>query len=141
MMRIREIFAGVMAVLSPILLAVGLLLLFVILWKLMWTLIRRSSRGKLERADSREKVFLLHRNMRRLLAVSGCADRINCSDESTEEFNRLLEQCGFGEKDPAPEELQAARLFCETTAKEVYSALPFYKKPLFLGLNVYGLGR
>ncbi|MCM1190835.1 MAG: transglutaminaseTgpA domain-containing protein [Acetatifactor muris] len=138
---LREIFDGVMTILKDILLAAVLLLLTVILWKLIWMLIRQSCCRKLEQAESREKVFLLYRNMRRMLTASGCGERLNCSDENTAEFNRLLEQCSFGEKEPTPEELQAAGAFCEALAKEVYTALPFYKKPLFLGLNVYGFGR
>lgn len=137
----REIFAGAAAVLKHILMTAGLVLLFVITWKLTWTLIRRSSRGRLERAESREKVFLLYRNMRRLLAVSGCADRLNCPDENAAEFNVLLERCAFGEKEPGQEELQTAGKFCERMAKEVYTGLPLYRKPLFWGLDVYGLAR
>lgn len=139
--RGRVFFDRIMAVVIPILRAVGLLLLFVMIWKLTWTLIRRGSRGRLERAESREKVFLMHRNVRRLLAASGSAERLNRPQENMAEFYRLLEKCGFGEKEPAPEEVQTAREFCERIAKEVYAGLPLYKKMLFLGLDVYGFVR
>lgn len=139
--RGRVIFDRIVAVVIPILQAVGLLLLFAMIWKLTWALIRRSNRGRLERAESREKVFLMHRNVRRLLAASGSAERLNRSEENTAEFNRLLEKCGFGEKEPAPEEVKTAWEFCEGIAKEIYAGLPLYKKPLFLGLDVYGFVR
>ncbi|MDE6639960.1 MAG: transglutaminaseTgpA domain-containing protein [Acetatifactor sp.] len=140
----RDILAVAMAVLEYIMRAMCLLLLcviIVVIWKLTWILIRRRSCGRLQRAESREKVFLLYRNIRRLLAAVGCTQRLNRSDENTAEFNVLLEKCGFGEKEPAPEEVQTAREFCERLAKEVYSGLPSYRKPLFWGLDVYGFVR
>lgn len=136
--RIREFLAGAMKALGRIMQAAGLLFLFLVVWKLAWTLIRRSSRGRLERAESREKVFLLYRNIRGLLAVSGCAERLNCPDEDAAEFNALLEKCAFGEKEPGAEELRTAGGFCKKLAGEVYAGLPLYRKPLFLGLDVYG---
>ncbi len=136
----RKAFDGVMAVMKGILQTLGLLLLLVILWKLTWTLHRRGSCRKLEQAESREKVFLMYRSLRRLLAVSGCAERLLRSDENTAEFNSLLEKCSFGRKEPGPEEVQAVRDFAETLAKEIYAGLPFYRKPLFAWLDVYGFG-
>lgn len=139
--KVRVIFDRIMSVVIPVLQAVGLLLFSVILWKLTWALVLRSCRGRLERAESREKVFLLYRNMRRLLAAAGCAERLNRSDENTAEFNVLLERCSFGEKEPVPEEVQAAREFCEKLAKEVYAGLPLHRKSLVWGLDVYGFVR
>lgn len=128
----------VKAVLKLVFRAAGLLLLFVIIWKTIWNLIRRSSRKRLEQAENREKVFLLYRNTKRLLQASGCAGRLSGPGENTAEFNRLLEKCGFGEKEPTAEELRTVQDFCEGLEREVYAGLPFYKKPLFLGLDIYG---
>lgn len=132
-------FGRLMAALARMFQAAVPLVFLAVAGRLTWVLTRRSSREKLERAEGREKVFLLYRNMRRLLAVSGCPKRLMGTDEDTAEFNRLLEKCGFGEKEPAPEELQAARSFCEKLAKETCAALPVYRKLLFHGLDVYGL--
>ena len=142
--RGRDILAVAMAVLELFLRAMILLLIcviIVVIWKLAWILIRRRSCGRLQRAESKEKVFLLYQNMRRLLAASGCVERLNSADANTAEFNVLLEKCSFGEKEPAPEEVQTAQEFCGKLAKEVYAGLPSYRKPLLLGLDVYGFVR
>lgn len=136
--RVRELFAGAMAVLKRVLTVVGPVILIVGIWGITRKLVRRNCRRKLEQAENREKVFLLYRNTKRLLQVSGCAGRLSGSGEDMAEFNRLLEKCGFGEKEPTTEELQKVRDFCEGLEKEAYAGLPFYKKPLFSELNIYG---
>jgi len=107
-----------------------------------WKLIRWYSFRRLLRARSREKVFLLYRNTKRLLQVSGCAGWLDSRSDDAVELNRLLEKGGFGEKEPTEQELQEVQKICRNLACEVYSGLPFYKKPLFAGLNLYGsIGR
>ncbi len=107
-----------------------------------WKLIRWCSFRRFLRARSREKVFLLYRNIKRLLQVSGCAGWLVSRNGDAVELNRLLEKGGFGEKEPTEQELQEVQKICRNLAREVYSGLPFYKKPLFSVLNLYGsMGR
>lgn len=136
--RVRELFAGAMAVLKRVFTVAGLVILFVGIWKIIRKLVRRYCLRRLEQAENREKVFMLYRNTRTLLQVSGCAGRLNGPGEDMAEFNRLLEKCGFGEKEPTKEELQKVKDFCEGLEKEAYAGLPFYKKPLFSELDIYG---
>lgn len=137
--RVSELFAGAMAVLKRVFTVVGPVIFIVGIWRITRKLVRRNCRRRLEQAENREKVFLLYRNTQRLLQVSGCAGRLSGPGEDMAEFNRLLEKCGFGEKEPTTEELQKVRDFCEGLEKEAYAGLPFYKKPLFSELNIYGL--
>lgn len=112
------------------------LLLFSVL---LWNLVRRCACRKLERSGGRERVFYLYRHTRRLLQTVGSGKRLEDPGEGTEEFIGLLEQCGFGEKAPKAEELEQAEEYCKGVAQEVWKRLPFYKKPLFLLLDLYGL--
>lgn len=136
--RVRELFAGAMAVLKRVFTVVGPVILIVGILGITRELVRRNCCRRLEQAENREKVFLLYRNTKRLLQVSGCAGRLSGPGEDMVEFNRLLEKCGFGEKEPTTEELQKVREFCEGLEKEAYAGLPFYKKPLFSELDIYG---
>lgn len=91
----------------------------------------RLRRRRFERAGNRERIFLLHRNLRRLLRLAGHEERLSAPDEETQTFRRILEKSGFGEKEPSAAEVHRAAVFCCGTAREEYEGLFLWKKPLF----------
>ncbi|MCM1026909.1 MAG: transglutaminaseTgpA domain-containing protein [Roseburia sp.] len=95
----------------------------------------RLRRRRFERADSRERVFLLHRNLRRLLRLSGHEERLDSADPETQTFQSILEKSGFGEKKPSEAEVHRAAVFCCGMAREEYEGLFFGKRPLFRWLD------
>ncbi len=101
-------------------------------------LTQRNCYRKLCRADNREKIFLLYRNLRVLLWVSGHNHRLDGEEEEVCAFRHILEKCSFGEKEPSEQELRRAMAFCRRLKKDEYGRLPFYRKLLFRCLNVYG---
>lgn len=94
-------------------------------------LARNSCRRRFGRAGNREKVFLLYRNLRRLLWVAGNAGRLKADDEAACAFRLLLEKSSFGEHAPEEEELREARDFFNRLVREEYGGLPAYKKPFY----------
>lgn len=108
---------------------------------LLWNLARQSACRQLEKSGGREKVFLLYRHTRRLLQAAGSGERLVDSEEAAAEFMGILEKCGFSEMEPGDEELRQAGEYCERVVKEACKGLPFYKKPFFLLLDLYGLHR
>lgn len=101
-------------------------------------LARQSRYRRLCRAEGREKIFLLYRNLKGLLRLSGHPERLESAEAS--EFRRILEKSSFGPEEPGREELQAAADFCRRIAGEEYKSLPLYKKPLYKYRNVYREG-
>lgn len=93
--------------------------------------IDRRRRRRFLAADSRERIFLLYRNLRRLLRLSGHEERLEAADRETREFRIILEKSSFGEKEPSACEVHSAAVFCCGIAREEYKGLFFYKKPLF----------
>lgn len=136
---LKEHFAGAVKALKELFMVIWLPALLVITGYITRKLVLRSFRERLDRAGNREKVFLLYQNTRRALMSCGRGDSLKESGRDRAEFHRLLEKCGFGEKEPTEEELLTIRGFCEKIAEETYGTLPFYKKPLFLGADMYGL--
>ena len=118
--------------------ALGLAAVISALCILAWRMVRWWGYMRLQRAGSREKVFLLCRNNRRLLRLLGPAGRLGEQEGDAGELGRLLEKCGFGEKAPTAEELRRARELCGKLAGETYERLPLYRKPLFLCMDLYG---
>ena len=98
-------------------------------------LIHRSCYWRLCRAENREKIFLIYRNLKLLLWVSGHSDGLN--GQEADDFRMILEKSGFGEKGPSNQELRRAVHFYRKLAEEEYGRLPFYKKPVFKCFNVY----
>ena len=98
-------------------------------------LIHRSCYWRLCRAENREKIFLIYRNLKLLLWVSGHSDGLN--GQEADDFRMILEKSGFGEKGPSNQELRRAVHFYRKLAEEEYGKLPFYKKPVFKCFNVY----
>lgn len=97
--------------------------------------VRRSFYGRLCKAEDREKIFLLYRNLKLLLWISGHGGRLR--GQEADEFRLILEKSSFGEKGPSNQELRRAIQFYRKLAGEEYSRLPFYKKPVFKCFNVY----
>lgn len=118
--------------------AVGAAVLISALCFMAWKAVRWWGYRRLQRAESREKVFLLCRNNRRLLRLSGPAERSDEPEGDAQELDRLLEKCGFGEKAPTSEELRRVRELCGKLESETYEKLSLYKKPLFLCIDLYG---
>ena len=126
---------------------------FLLLCAMTLGLVRMGCYRKMQEAENREKVFLLYRNLRRLLKLAGIpgdwspdSDGFRkeiqrrypkVAEEELQIWRKILEQCSFGEKEPGKKELEAARRFCRGLGKAIYEEIPFYKKPAFNCLNVY----
>lgn len=105
----------------------------------MLRLARERYRRRFCRADNREKVFLLYRNLRRLLWAAGNMERLEADDEAACAFRLLLEKSSFGERAPEEEELWEAQDFCGRLAREEYGSIPAYKKMFYRCLRfLYG---
>lgn len=94
-------------------------------------------RRRFDRADNREKIFLLYRNLKRLLNFAGHDGRLRGEDEETRAFCSVLEKSSFDEKEPTAWEVCRAADFCGRLVREEYEGLSFWKKPLFRGMNLY----
>ncbi|MCM1188070.1 MAG: transglutaminase domain-containing protein [bacterium] len=99
--------------------------------------IRRLCRRRFEQGSNRDKVFLLYRNIRRLLWLAGHTGKLDGEEKGIRDFRRILEKSSFGEKEPTRSEVQGAAVFCGRLAGEEYGELTFWKKPLFLCLDLY----
>lgn len=122
----------------------------VLLWGTVWMRRERKRRRRrlLEQAGTREEIFLLYRELRRVFRAAGCSGRLAvdgggfrqflcqvCPQVTGEEYDAfcgILEKNTFGNQEPSGEELQEWRLLYEKMIGEVYGRMPFYKK-LFLG--------
>ena len=99
---------------------------------------------RLEAAGTREEIFLLYRELRRVFRAAGCPGRLaadgrgfrqflhqNCprvTGEEYEAFCGILEKNSFGNQEPSGEELQEMRFLYEKMRGAVYGKMPFYKK-------------
>ena len=113
------------------------------------TRVRREKLAALQAAGHRERVLLLYRNLRRVLRVAGCPQRLEageagfwqkiqdifpeCPVGGYEEFCGILEKATFGREEPSSEEVQSVSLFHDSMVRNVYKNTPVYKRPL-LGL-------
>lgn len=99
--------------------------------------VRRSCYRRLCRADSREKVFLMYGNLKRLLQLSGHPEKLEGEARELCDFRQILEKSSFGPQEPTEAELRGVMKFCRRLVKEEYDKLPFYKKPLFQCMKIY----
>lgn len=121
-----------------LLLAVGILLRSV----------RHRRLERLRRAKTREKIFLLYRNMREALRTMGCPGRFAVDEENFwqalqriaprvtreeyEVFCGILEKNTFGNMPPSEGELQTVCGLHDRLIEEIYKRAPVYRK-IFLG--------
>ncbi len=126
----------------------ALTVLFFLAGRLRKRAVRRWHRA-LQAAGHRERVLLLYRNLRRVLRVAGCPQRLEageagfwqkiqdifpeCPVGGYEEFCGILEKATFGREEPSSEEVQSVSLFHDSMVRNVYKNTPVYKRPL-LGL-------
>lgn len=100
-------------------------------------MVRRSCYRRLCRADSREKIFLMYGNLKRLLRLSGHPEKLEGEAKEICDFRQILEKSSFGPQEPTEAELRGVMKFCRRLAKEEYDKLPLYKKPLFECMKIY----
>lgn len=106
---------------------------------------RRSRAEAFGRAQPREKIFLLYRNLRTVLHIAGCPrslaldgevfrrileERFSVSEEEYTLFCNILEKSSFGREEPREEELQAVYAMRDRLLKGAWEEAPFYKKVL-----------
>lgn len=112
---------------------------------------RRCWNRRLKKAEGREKILLLYRNMRNALRVMGCPRRLVLTGEafwerlrkalpsqSREDYDAvcaIVEQGSFGNRAPSGEELETLECLHDDMISRLYLNAPFYKKALFAGLT------
>lgn len=145
-MRVLERLAPIMAGLVS-LAAIGLL------GKYLHGRGNRRWHNALQEAEAGRRVLLLYRNMRRVLRMAGCPERLDADEEAFwqafrkalpgmkraeyESFCTILEKASFGNAEPSEEELCAVLGLHDRLVEEVYGKAPFYKKPLFGVVGCY----
>lgn len=100
-------------------------------------LLRKSLYRRMLRAAAREKVFMLDRNLRLLLWISGQRGMVSSDGGEAAAYERLLEKCAFSGQKPTEQELGAVVTFCRRRAGEAYKRLPFYKRVFYRFFDVY----
>ena len=109
---------------------------------------RRRRLERLRRAKTREKIFLLYRNIRGALRIMGCPGRLAVDEENfwqalqriaprmtREEYDifcGILEKNTFGRVPPSEEELQTMCGLHDRLIEGIYGRAPVYRK-IFLG--------
>lgn len=100
--------------------------------------------GMVEPAGTREEIFLLYRNLRKVLSAAGCSRRLRidgngfwnafsgiCPQVSREEYESfcvILAKNSFADREPSEEELREVRRLYERIIREAYDRVPVYRK-------------
>lgn len=109
--------------------------------------VRRRRRAEIFcQAGTREKIYLLYRNLRRALQYAGCPAELAADEavfrrrlaeisrkldgEDYEAFCAVLEKNSFSLKEPSREELMRVHEIHDLLVREIYEKAPFYKKIL-----------
>ena len=103
--------------------------------------------GALQKAGTKERIFLLYRNLRKALCIAGCPERTALRGErfwhvaqevwpelsrgEYEEFCVILEKSTFSRTDLSLEEYERVHDFHDKLVHGAYLRLPFYKRLLF----------
>lgn len=103
--------------------------------------------GALQKAGTKERIFILYRNLRKALCIAGCPERAalrgdrfwhmaqeicpELTKEDYQEFCVILEKSTFGRTELSLEEYERVHDFHDKLVQGVYLRLPSYKKLLF----------
>lgn len=113
-------------------------------WVILRSVEKRYWGGVMQNAEVEERIFLLYRNLRKVLSIAGGSDKISlrgerfgqkireaCPDLDEREYENfcvIMEKSTFGKEKPTMEELGMVWRFHDRLVRGVYGKISFYKR-------------
>lgn len=140
--------------LFPVIIVSSIMGSLYLIWFILGRVEKRYWGGVMGNAEVEDRIFLLYRNLRKVLSIVGCSDKIplrgegfgqkiceNCPDLGEGEYENfclIMEKSTFGRDKPTMEDLGMVRAFHDRLVRGVYGKIPFYKRVMLrvLGCHV-----